>query len=85
MVTQFTGVMLYDMLEGVDADLEEKVLEKFENGVSFGDAEYTFVTWYKAEGFFYAALYEHGLSQVEAADWMSRFNDIVGNDVVLIG
>lgn len=85
MVTQFHGVMLYDMLEGVDADIEAKVLEKFENGVSFGDAEYTFVRWYKAERFFYAALYEHGLNQAEASDWMSRYNDIVGYNVVLVG
>ena len=84
-MTELKVVMLYDMLEACEPELEERVRRRFDDHVPFGDGEYTIVKWYKAERFFYAALYEHGLSQAEASNWMSRYNDIVGNDGVLVG
>lgn len=84
-VTELKVVMLYDMLESCEPELEELILGRFENGVSFGDARYTIVPWFKAERFFYSALYDSGKTQEEASQFMAQYNAIVGCDVALDG
>ncbi len=78
-------VMLCDMLDACEPELEDLIIGRFENGVSFGDAKYTIVPWYKAERFFYDALYDSDRTQEEASQFMAKYNAIVGCDVALIG
>jgi hypothetical protein len=84
-VTELKVVMLYDMLEACEPELEEYILRRFDDQVSFGDAEYTIVKWYRAEAIFYSALYDSGKTQEESSKFMAQYNAIVGHSVALIG